>query len=349
MALLRNIDKFLVWSDEKQQYVPPYWRRNVLPSWLGYDPADLNQANGVVTVNAAGTPTPPVSFQQPYWSVNGADEGVGTPFEVRSLVYASHSTGAPPYAENTATANYTVLLQEVGQARQFMNLPVHIRCLAGTAQLPALLREPYYMQSKHSLSVQYAKVAGAAVGVRLFLVGAQFFPWDPQFRQYPNNKQMLLSMLRKWEERSKYVSPYWLVPEQNINLLAGTTADFFLKVGDDGHFEGFTITAVSTGNFTWELSEPKTQQTIMNGQGTQTNSIGTALFPTLLPTPYLLPSGYRLRLRITDLSAAPNQIFFTMAGRKIYAPMKDIGDVLQSTQVQTPADVESQLVPKPLI
>jgi hypothetical protein len=197
--------------------------------------------------------------------------------------------------------------------------------------------------------VQYAKVAGAAVGVRFFLVGAQSYPWDPQFMKYPNNKQALLMMLRKWKERSRYVSPYWLVPEQNINLLAGATADFFLKVGDDGHFEGFTLTSVSTGNFSWELSEPKTQQTLMNGQCTQTNSIGTALFPTLLPTPYLVPAGYRLRLRVTDLSAAPNQIFFTIAGRKIYAPMKDVGDVLQSTQVRTPADVESEIVPKPLV
>jgi hypothetical protein len=349
MSLLRNIDKFLRWDAEKKQFVPYYWRRNVLPSWLGYDPADLNQVNGLVTVNAAGVMTPPVSFQQPYWSVNGADEGVGTPFEVRSLVYASHSTGAPPFAENTATANYTVVMQEVGQARQFMNNPVHIRCLAGTAQLPALLREPYYMQSKHSLSVQFAKVAGAAVGVRFYLVGAQFYPWDPEFRQYPNNKKALLTLLRRWEKRKQYVSPYWLVPEQNVNLLANATGNFFLKVGDDGHFEGFTITAVSTGNFGWELSEPKTQQTIMNGQVTQTNGVGTALFPTLLPTPYLVPAGYRLRLTITDLSGAPNQVFFTIAGRKIYAPLKDVGDVMQSTVVPTPADVESQIVPKPLV
>jgi len=342
MSLLRNIDDFLHWDERKQQYVPNYWRRDVLPSWLGFDPADLQAPNGVATVAAAGAPTTPVGFAQPYWSVEGLDQNLGTPFEVRSLVFEDST-------DTTAAANFTVRLKENGETREFMNEPVHIRCIAGTAQLPALMREPYFLRSSHKISAQFNKVAGGAVAIRMFLVGAEYYPWDPGFLQYPNNKTVLVDLIKRWMERSKYVMPYWLVPTADVNVLANATNTFFLKVGDDGHFEAFTLTSISTGNYEWELSDPKTQQTIMNGLVTATNGLGDALFPTLLPTPYLVASGHRLRLTITDLSGAPNRIFFTMCGRKIFAPMKDIGDVMMDTSVRTPADVPSQIVPQPLV
>jgi hypothetical protein len=91
----------------------------------------------------------------------------------------------------------------------------------------------------------------------------------------------------------------------------------------------------------------------MNGLVTATTGLGNANFPAIWPTGFVIPSGYRLRLTITDLSGAPNTIFFTIAGRKIYAPFKQVREVLADTQVApsvpTPADSAAQLVPAPLV
>jgi hypothetical protein len=233
-----------------------------------------------------------------------------------------------------------------------MNKPIHIRTLAGTAQNPAILREPMFLPSNHKVSAYFNKIAGAATTIRMFLIGAQYHPWAPDLMRKPNSDTKLRQTIAKWNEHRKFVHPYWATVETDMgvaNLLAGATADFDIKVGAEAHFEVFTLTAISTGNFAWALSDAKTHQTLMNGQATLTNSLGDAQFPTMLPTAYLVPAGQRLRLNLTDLSAAPNAVYFTLAGRLIYAPFKDIGDVVMQPSVNTPADSPSQIVPRPMI
>lgn len=346
MANLRDIDQYVTWDEKRKQFLPVYWRKEVLPKWLMFD---LSDVQGPYTIAAAPANTPPVGWKQPYASVEGLDGGLGTPFEVRSLVFASHSTGAPPFAETTATANFTVRLKDQGTVREFMNRDIHIRCLAGTAQTPALLREPYMFLSQQNISAFFTKVAGGAVAVRMALVGAEYFPWSPEFLRRPVARETIRRVIGRWIERRKYVLPYWLTTDVPVNLGVGAQADFLMKIGDDGHFQAFTMSAVSTGAFGWELSEAKTNQNISNGQVTLANGLGTANFPTLLPTEYTVPAGYRLRLRLTNLSAAPNSIFFTMTGRKVYVPFKDVKDVLKDTAVPTPADTPSLIVPPPFV
>jgi hypothetical protein len=131
-------------------------------------------------------------------------------------------------------------------------------------------------------------------------------------------------------------------------LGAGLGADFILKPGNDAQFEVFKIATVQTGNFAWSLEDAKTFQTLMNGQVTVTNATGNALFPTLLSTPYILPSDKRFRLRVLDLSGAPNTIFFTLCGRKIYAPFMDMRGAMLEPSVPTPADSQALITPKPM-
>jgi len=166
MANLRNIDKYILWDEDRKQFLPVYWRREVLPKWLTFETTDVQ---GAYTVNAAGVDTPPVGFKQPYASVEGLDGGMGTPFEVRSLVFEDSTDG-------TANADFTVVLKDLGSVREFMNRPIHIRTLAGVAQTPALLREPYMFLSQRNVSATFAKVSGGATTVRLYMVGAEYFP-----------------------------------------------------------------------------------------------------------------------------------------------------------------------------
>lgn len=345
----RQIDQFMRWNSRTRQYSMVLWRREVLPSWLTIRDIDSLQPLVVAAAPAQGTP---LTIFQPYSSVNGADAGFGTPFEVRSIVFEDSVDG-------TAAANFTVSLNEVGEVRTFMNAPVHIRTLAGTGQLPAILREPYMFLSQHNISAKFTKVAGGASAMRFYLVGAQYFPWSPMMIQYPNEKRELTGLLSKWMNRRKYVWPFWLTTEApgqlngGIQIPAGVGSVFetTVKIGDANHFESFGHAAVSDqGNntFALEVREVKTNQSLMNGQISQANGIGNSSLPTVYPTSYLMPAGYRMRLRFTNLVAGVNNVWFTWFGRMINAPISQVQEVLRDTAVPTPADSPSLMVPRPL-
>jgi hypothetical protein len=136
------------------------------------------------------------------------------------------------------------------------------------------------------------------------------------------------------------VHPYWLTTENGpVQLGANATGLFVIRPGEGSQFEAFTFNCVSTGNFEFEIKEVKSGQTLMNGLITRNNSAGDYQYPTILPCKYLIPGGNFLSLRITDLSGAPNTIWLTIAGRKIYAPIKAVNEAKREVNVvPTPAD-----------
>lgn len=341
--MLRQIDKFVQWNPKTNRYDPVLWRRELLPSWLTIRDTD---ATLPITIPAPGSSTPPLTIFQPYASVNGADAGFGTPFEVRSIVYEDSGDGTP-------AADFSVFLKEVGEARQFMNQPVHIRTIAGTGQLPAILREPYMFPSQHNISAQFVKQSGGSTTARFYLCGAQYFPWSPMMIQYPAQKKQLTDLLSKWMNRRKYVTPFWLTtdnPGGSVTISANSTNNSFTaKIGDDGHFEAFGLCAISTGDFSLQITEAKTNQRLMSGTISRISAMGDARFPTIFPSAYLLPAGYRLQFLFNDLSGGQNTIWLTLFGRKIYAPITQVKEVLHATAVPTPADTPSLMVPAPLV
>lgn len=346
--MLRQVDNFIRLNPVTNKYEPTLWRREILPSWLTIRDTD---ATLPIVVPAAPASTPPLTIFQPFSSVNGADAGMGTPFEMRSLVFQDTTDG-------TDAANFTVYMQEVGEARMFMNNPIHIRTIAGTGQQPAILREPYMFLSQHNVSAKFQNVAGGPSNMRFYCHGAQYFPWSPMMLQYPREKQELLKLLRKWMNRRKYVTPFWLttdnlqtngLPNGSVSLGANGTLSVTTKIGDDGHFEAFGLTQKSTGSFSLTITEVKTKQTLMNGVIESTSAIGGSRFPTMFPTSYLIPAGYRVKFTFTDLSGAGNDIFLTMFGRKIYAPISQVQETLRRTAVPTPADAPMQFPTRPIV
>ena len=341
MAILRDTSKFFYWDAARRMYVPYYRNKEILPSWMGFSEQDPRVANGVFTVLAAPGNTAPTYFSQPYSSVEGLDENLGTPFEVQNLIFADSTNG-------TAAANFTVLFTEIGDTRQLMNFPCHIRTIAGTALQPAILREPMIVPSRHVIQAVFTKIAGGATNIRMALGGRQYFPWAPEFLRYKSEGEDLKGRIRAMMERRLTVSPFWLTTDGPMVLGGGAQADFLLKPGNDAQFEAFAIAAVSTGAFAWSLEDAKTFSTLMNGQVTSVNATGNALFPTIFSTPYVLPADKRFRLRVLDLSGNPNTIWFTIWGRKIYAPFMEMRDALAETSVPTMADQQALLVPAPM-
>lgn len=350
MAAIRERDKFFELDGNGRLLVNTF-RRDVLPVKLAFDTVLPNNSYPI-TISASGTPTPPKLFKQPLnLAQNSRLVDIGNPFMWQSGSFEDSTDG-------TASSNFSIFMKNNGTGRALMNFPIHIRTVMGTAQLPTILREPYYFTPNDQLAVYLNKISGSTSTARFYMNGTQYCAYSTSLLGRGNKAaEDVFKRIRQWRERSKYVMPYWQSPNflntdgsGSTTLSGNTTANFDSIIPEDSHFEAFTIMAVSTGNFGLQIAEVKTKRLLMNGQITKTNAIGTNTYPTILPVPYLIPAGYRLRYTLTDLSGSTNTIWICMHGRRIYAPLRDVKEVIKDTAlVRSSADEETQFVPAPLV
>jgi hypothetical protein len=83
MNYFKAIDNYIR-LDSNGQIKIATWRRQILPSWLYFDLADVD---AIFTIVAAPNPTRPVGFKQSYSGTGGLDMEQGTPFEVKNLLF----------------------------------------------------------------------------------------------------------------------------------------------------------------------------------------------------------------------------------------------------------------------
>jgi hypothetical protein len=336
MSNLLQMRKQFEWSAQERRMRLVQWRRGILPSWFYFD---VTGVQGPLPVPAWPVPAAPAHFIVPYHG-GERDDGLGTPFEARYIMYTA---GSVPGA--TAAANMWVRLTDPGSARYLMNRWIHIRNLAGTAQLPFRLREPLFIPSRRSVLVEVQGLDLEQTTLRMYLFGARYFPWAPEV---PNDGAEVKALVRRWLNRRQYVVPYWLTTDDDDVHLAGNgTTTAWCKNGDEAHLELFGITAVSLAGtgFGLDVTEAETGNTLANGQFTDANAVGTGTLPYLFPVPYLLPAGYRLKVIVTDLGGRENIVKLAFFGRRIYAPLRQVQQVLKDTVVSTPADVLDESVP----
>lgn len=325
-----ELDDFFQFNPQTLEYEPVLWRRSIIPAWLTFD--EYVTRSLPFTTAASGAPPKVTAFRQNRFSVQGIHADLLTPFLAESVVFEDST-------DTTDLADFTVDIRGVGDAIRYMNAPVHIRNLAGTAQYPAILREQLFVPSGFSIQMLVEKITGGATTMRFYFAGSNFYPWGPDLDAYPEGSEALKKLVNRWMLRRKYVTPYWLSPDLSpLNFIGNDVQNALCKIGDDGHFEAFAIVAVSTGDFSIEIQDVRSKRQIMNAAISKNAGIGTAQKPTLFAVPYLMPSDSKLNLKVTDLSGTTNKVWITLQGRKIFAPLKDVQEVLRSTAVRTPAD-----------
>jgi hypothetical protein len=342
MSLLDSY-KFFKWDDARKRFSPEWWRRAIVPSWLTMDITDQELP---LTISAAGTLTKPVHFKQNYGSAEGLDYNLGQPFLAKYFLYSDC-----PARTGTSTVN--VRFRNPGMARDYMNRPIHIRNMAGTAQLPFRLREPLFFPSDQNILAEFAQYTGASTTFRFYMFGSQMFAYDPILQRYPEERVKLHDLIRKLGNRMRYIHPYWLTTDlSDVTIPDQSNATYYAKCGDDGCVEIFGMTAVSSkSEFQVEISEVETRTTLHNGAITQTNGIGTGSLPFKFPTSYLLPPGARIKLKFTDIgtAGAANTVYFCLFGRKIYAPVKNAKEAMRDLVVPTLADERSPMIPPVMV
>ncbi len=216
-----------------------------------------------------------------------------------------------------------------------MNQPIHIRCFAGTAQLSAGLSEPLFLPTRHTLQATFNKLTGGAVDMRMFFLGQIHYTWATALMHYPLDKAIMMARVNKFLERRKYVYPFWLTSETPVVCAANQTVEVDALIGDDGHFEATHIVKVATSEqFEFEMFNPLTKQTYMNGSIEANGAIGDAKNPQELPAPILVPAGQRLRFRFKDLSGSQNTIALVLRGRKLRSKMTEWDQIKNDLEIK---------------
>jgi hypothetical protein len=122
----RDVEKFFVWDPANKRFKIQAWRREILPSWMYFTENDL--VGDKVILGAAQAP--PVHYVQPYYSLEGADANLGTPFLARGIVFEDSVDGTAAASNqplsktlNCAYAGFRDLLRLVS-GRQPYYVPV---------------------------------------------------------------------------------------------------------------------------------------------------------------------------------------------------------------------------------
>lgn len=321
------VDKYVRFNPQTGLYEPVWMWRDTTPYWLY---PETNIANGAFTINAAaGAVTPPLVYKLRHASL-GMDHGLGNPMLINRILFCD-------VGETTAAADWTVQLMDMGDNVQYMNRPIHVRTFAWTANEAGELSEPLFLPSHHNLILTPDKISGAATTAWLKFGGALFYTWSPALAQRPQDKAAMDMVVNRFLERRKYVRPFWLTTNQAVAVPAEKYLEVDADVGGEGHFEATHIMAVcDAAVFDVEFFNPQTRQTLMNGR-LYSQMLGNAQYPQPLPSPLIVPEGQKVRMRFYNYDTADTaNIYLTLRGRKIRAPLKDIAAVKRDLAVPLP-------------
>ncbi len=314
------VDPYLFINPASRHIEPNWMWRDVLPFWLGPNPALYPTAKITLTT---GIPVA-VPYKLPHSSI-GLDQSVGTPLQINQIIQLPPPPGT--------FGNFTVMVADMGDQRQYMNYPIHVDTFAGSGQLSARLTEDLFLPTRHQLLVTFNQISGEASDNQLFFAGKYFDPWSTNLQNKPHARKDMHDLINRLLERRKYVTPYWLTTENGVVAVpANQTVEVDTLIGDEGHLECSHIMrnlidgGITGGAFELELINPQTRQSLMNGK-IHSQFIGDAHNPQPFPAPFLVPAGQILRFRITDLSGSTNNVYLTLRGERIRAPFKSRAEV----------------------
>lgn len=323
MATPGDISKYFKWNEDKKQYDLQYWRHSVKPFTLYFD-----GQTGDVTIPAS----PAIrrfDFRPTYSANQGLDNGYGQPSLAHQLTFSDTTDG-------NAAANWNVLLRQINHSRSLMDIPIHIRNLAGTGQQPFILREPLLMRSNSVVTAQLQMVTAGPTTARLNLRPANYYPYSNFLTLDHMVKENIEGIIGKWFVRSNYIYPFWATTTEQYpaTLSANGISELFYHQPQDSCFEIWGITSVHTSvQYDYALDIPRIRQSISNGWVSAECGTGTPQFPYIFPTTHLIHPGMKLRIRLRDRSGAPNSVRFVLFGRKIIAPPTKVFEVLKDLEI----------------
>lgn len=141
-----------------------------------------------------------------------------------------------------------------------------------------------------------------------------------QVKALLNVRQALFDILGAFPQDN--VLPYFysfINTTANGNAItANATVQNSIRISADSAFVAVSARGTSDGDFTAFMRQDASDRQLMNIAVNSNALMGTAERPGFFHKPLLLPANTTISFDIADLSGATNQLWFTLAGFKVY-------------------------------
>lgn len=118
------------------------------------------------------------------------------------------------------------------------------------------------------------------------------------------------------------VLPYWYAfsntTAEGNAVGANATVQNTIKVSADAAFIATKIVGASTGDYLIFTRIAGSDRQLSNQPIHSVAFVGTAELPAILPKPLLIQPNSNINFDVTDLSGSTNEVYFTLAGFKVY-------------------------------
>ena len=263
----------------------------------------------VVTIPGTGT-SGPLVFQ-------GPQEGVFEGFQIMLTATAPGSLLLTKMDHRITRS----LISGFIHADSIFGIPIMPGAGAGLGVFPYYLPETLWLRRTETLAIQFQNLSGQNNIVRCVMHGRLYV------QQLADSLAANSDAIQKAEILNLTTAPFFFttssqpladgVAAHGISALA--TVKTTINIANDGAFELGKISGSSTGAFTLKIYDPNTGRVLTNQPIHSDLIVGSSAFPYILPEPlFMKRSGY-LNLEITDLSGNVNDIYLTLAGRRIYS------------------------------
>ena len=216
--------------------------------------------------------------------------------------------------EKTQDVRVLLQLQNGNEITSLMNGACHIDTIMGNAGQPYYLSEALYIDELRSLQITYTDISG---------LGSSVLTMANCKRYLTQTADPTLTKVKMRMNQRQYLSmPYWYTLDQGpVTLANGETLEATITVGQDHHFEIFSLSRVSTGRFNINIVDQSTGESLISAPQDRNYPIGdeilfgTGNFPFRFHEPRMIQVGQRLLVTLVNRVAGNNTIHMTMGGR----------------------------------
>lgn len=213
-------------------------------------------------------------------------------------------------------AKIMLVSQEGNARRPLSNGSLHMSTIFGDNLRPYPMPEDLYVDELRRLVVEITNLSDdtnvvAPVG------------WSE--RASKSKADPTLQLARKRQDLQQFLtSPFWYTfDEGKVELESGETVEKTITIASDAHFWMRHISGISTGEYTLNLIDVATGESIIDApQGTNYGLssnliVGTANYPFCLRQPRLFQLGQRILARLVNRSGADNTVYLTLGGQAL--------------------------------
>jgi len=216
-------------------------------------------------------------------------------------------------AQRSEAMQILLEIQDGSATRKLMNAACHIDTIFGSGTQPYYLPEALWLDEGHVINCYAANLADSTNNVRLNFRGLKrtHTVADPDG-----------SLARQRISRREFISmPYFYTfATGGVTLAGGATSSQEIPISAEGYFLVQQITSVQTGDFTLNIINQATNDSIINAPGAVSYEIphsllcGTANFAFKLHEPWLIGPGQKIVVNLTNTELFVNTIYLTLGG-----------------------------------